>query len=82
MPEITITEAKKRGIKSGELHTIISPKTLNLFEVINWLKNHNYKTRYRITKNTYRFNQIPEIIGARFGSKILPNGLIFVFQYF
>ena len=30
MPKISITEAKKKGIKSGDLHTIIIPKEFGL----------------------------------------------------
>lgn len=82
MPQITKAEAKRLGIKSGQLHTIIAPKTLKLEDVKLWLKEHGYKIRYRSTANTYRFNQVPEIIGARFGSKTLSNGIIFTFQYF
>ena len=82
MPEISLSEAKKRGIKSGELHTIIIPKEFGLDNAKQWIKSHKYKARHRTTVNTYRFNQIPEIIGARFSSKKLPNGIILVFQYF
>ena len=82
MPEISITEAKKRGVKSGDLHTIIIPKTFGLDNAKQWLKSHGYKIRHRTTANTFRMNQVPEIIGAEFRSKVLPNGIIFVFQYF
>lgn len=82
MPIISKAEAKKLGIKSGQLHTIIAPKTLNLEDVKKWLKEHGYRIRHRSTLNTWRFNQIPEIIDARFGNKTLPNGIIFTFQYF
>ncbi len=82
MPRISIEEAKKRGLKSGELHTILAPKTMDLDLTKKWLKDHGYKIRHRSTTNFYRFNQLPEILGSKYGTKVLPNGIEFVFQYF
>jgi hypothetical protein len=82
MPKITKSEAKKLGIKSGQLHTIIAPKTLDLDDIKQWLKDHGYKIRHRSTTNFYRFNQLPEVIGAQFYTKTLPNKIMFTFQYF
>ncbi len=82
MPEITIQEARQRGIKSGHVHTILIPKTKNLQKAKEWLKSHGYHTRHRTTTNYYRMNQVPEITGARFATKTLPNGYMLVFQYF
>ena len=84
MPRISIDDAIKRGIKSGELHTILIPRTIPLEDAKLWLKQHGYKIRHRSTKNFYRMNQLPEILGSKYATKILPNtgGIEFVFQYF
>lgn len=82
MPRINIAEAIKRGMHSGELHTVLAPRTFDLQSVKDWLKAHNLHIRHRTTKTQYRFNQRPEVIGAEFYSKRLPNGLLYVFQSF
>ena len=82
MPKISISEAKRQGMKSGELHTILAPKEFDLQSVKDWLKQHGLHIRHRSTKTQYRFNQRPEVIGANFYSKRLPNGLLYVFQSF
>jgi hypothetical protein len=82
MPQISLQEAIKKNLKSGHIHTILIPKEFGLDEAKKWLKSHGYKIRHRSTTNVFRFNQVPEIIGARFGSKRLPNGVILVFQYY
>ena len=84
MPRISIAEAKKQGIRSGELHTILVPKSIPLKDAKQWLKSHGYKIRHRSTANFYRMNQLPEILGSQYATKILPNtgGIEFIFQYF
>ncbi len=82
MPKISKAEANKLGLRSGHIHTIIALKTMKLEDVKKWLKEHGYKIRHRSVANTWRFNQAPEVTGARFGSKALPNELVLVFQYY
>jgi hypothetical protein len=82
MPLITKTEAKKKGIPSKTLQTIELPKSkFNLTTAKAWLKKHNYaNSYYRTTDNYYRMMQTPDIKGANYYSKKLPNGVILVFQ--
>jgi hypothetical protein len=82
MPIITLDEARRAGIRSGSVHTIIAPKEFGLRRAQNWLKEHGFKASVRASLNTYRFSQGPEVEGARFYSKKMPNGLVFLFQSF
>jgi hypothetical protein len=82
MPKISKREARRIGLSSGTIHSIIAPKMYDLMEIKDWLKKHGFKSRHRTMRNTYRFNQTPEVIGAIFYSKRLPNDLVLTFQRF
>lgn len=80
MPIISKRQAIYQGIPRKHLHTVLVPREWGLQIAKEWIKAHDYKARHRTTTNFYRFNQVPEIIGAHFYTKILPNDVELVFQ--
>ncbi len=83
MPTITQSEAKRMGIPKRTLQTILISRAHSLAESKQWLKDNNYaNSYYRVTKNFRRFMQTPPIQGAKYESKILPNNVELVYQYY
>lgn len=49
----------------------------------SWLKeNDHYRSRFRQTANQFRYNQQPEILGAKFKTKRLNNGINLIYEYY
>jgi len=69
--------------KSSILHAILFPKNKFSFdEARSWIKNHNYKYIHnRQTKNIWRFRIKEQIYGYKFYTKVLNNGIEFVYMY-
>ena len=82
MPPITKTEARRTGRPTSGLQTIlISNNFGTLVEMKAWLKNHKYKYgRHRRTTNFFRFIQNLPIIGAKYFTQVLPNGIELVYM--
>lgn len=80
---LTKTEARKKGIPSTTLQTILFDDNIyNVKTAKAWLKKHNYVNSYwRRTANQLRFLQTPDIKNAQYYSKKIGDGNItFVFQ--
>lgn len=82
MPILTKAKAKSMGIPTQSLQTIEIPKkTFSLTDGRKWLKQNGYLYQYyRVTPNMRRFMQTPDIKGASYFSKKLPNGIVLVYQ--
>lgn len=81
MPTKTVKWAIENKIPRHNLQTILINKNITKKDADNWLLHHNYRNDYyRVTKNERRYMQINPIKGAKYYSKILPNGIILVFQ--
>ena len=83
MPAITKQEAERYGIPRSSIQTIQIPLSFSLKKARVWLKEHGYLYRnYRTTLNYRRFIQNNDIIDAEYRSKVLPNGVIIVWQFY
>ena len=81
MPLITKQQARRSGIPSNTLQTILMPSKYSLVQAKAWLAEHHYANGYyRTIRNYRRFMQTPPIRGAEYFSKVLPNGVELVFQ--
>ena len=64
------------------LQAILYPTTKPLSDFKKWLHIHNYKPikDIHVTEHYYRARITTPINGSRYYSKILPDGIIMVFQ--
>lgn len=76
--------AKGLPLKKWFLHSVIfEKKKWSKEQSKQWLKeNKHYYIRYSDTANYHRWNQSPEILGASFKTKKLPNGISLVYEWF
>lgn len=81
MPLITKAQAHRMGIPKKTLQTVEIPREWGLATARKWMKKNNFANAYyRRTVNFYKFLQTPDIKGASYYSKVLPNGAILVTQ--
>ncbi len=82
MPKLTIAQAKKLGMPKKTLQTIEIPKDdFTLKQARFWLSENDYDhTNYRLTKNFRRFMQVDPILGAKYYSEKLDDGIVLVYQ--
>lgn len=83
MPTISQAKAKKMGIPSKSLQTILIPNKYDLEHMQQWLKDNNFvNSNYRKTANFVRFLQNFPIKNASYYTKKLPNGVQLVYQQY
>lgn len=79
---VLLKPLKEDEKKMTILHAILFPKSkFSLNDAKKWLESHNYKYIHnRQTKNIWRFRIKEQIKGYNFFTKILDNGVEFVFM--
>jgi hypothetical protein len=89
MPIVSQEQAKLLGIPKDKLvisHILFPKADWTIVRAREWLKKHKTPSlplkfsKYKSTPMMHRFLQSVEIEGAKFVTKILPNGVEFVFQ--
>lgn len=81
MPTISRSLAARMKLPRKNLQTILIPLTNSLKDAKRWLRDHQFRTNYhRKTIQYHRFMQNNPVEGAHYFSKILPNGIILVWQ--
>lgn len=81
MPYISKKHAREYGYPSTHIQTILIPDKYSIDEARNYLKKNGYLNKnYRTTDNFHRFIQNDVIRGAKYYSKKLNNGIVYVYQ--
>ena len=83
MPRISKKIAEIRHLPHKVIQTVLTPKTWTYAQSMRWLEDHGLKTHYmHQTPNFTRWMQNPPVIGAKYYSKVLGNGVILVMEMY